>query len=82
MSYNRKQFDKKKLKKLANECASWCGGSYYCERKDRYIRIWKSSGKKSFWAQAKRTARRRTRLYLKKYNVYTKKADDLWWNVW
>jgi hypothetical protein len=81
-SHFRKKYERKKLKKLAEKGANWCGGSYYDEDKKRYIRFWKSSGKKSLWATAKRTARKRIRLYLKRHNIYTKKADDLWWNVW
>lgn len=82
MSYNRKQFDKKKLKKLADEHANWFGGSYYNEDKKRYVHIWKSGGKKSFWAVCKRIARRKARLFLKRHDYYSKQADDLWWNVW
>lgn len=82
MGYDRKRFDNKKLKKLIAERANWFGGGYYDEKTGHYVRIWKSNGKRSFWAYAKKLARKRIRLYLKKYDVYTKKADDLWWNVW
>ena len=82
MNYKSKQFEKRKLKKLAEESPWWSGGSYYNERKGRYIRYWKSTGKNSLWATCKKYARKKARLYLKKYGVYTKKADDLWWNVW
>ena len=83
MSYNRKQFDKKKLKKLAKECAGWCGGSYYSERKGRYIRFWKSRRKNSFWATEKRYGRRIYRRRANKVDYkLAKKAYDLWWNVW
>ena len=83
MSYNRKQFDKQKLKKLASKCSSWIGGgSYYDERKGRYIRYYKSRGRRSLYATYKRIARKKSRLRLKKHDVYTKKAEDLWWKVW
>jgi hypothetical protein len=78
MSYSRKQFDKQKLEKLSTKCSGWCGGSYYSERKGRYIRFWKSQGKNSIYATFKRIARKKQRLYAKKYGYYTKKADDLW----
>ena len=81
-SYFRKRHEKRKLKKLASECAGWCGGSYYDKNQGRYVRFWKSNGRKSLWAISKRFARRRNRLYAKKYGVVTKNADDLWWNVW
>jgi len=82
MSYSRKQFDNHKLKKLAKESTWWSGGSYYNERKGRYIRYWKSTGKNSYWAVCKRIARRKARLFLKRHDYYIKQADDLWWNVW
>ena len=82
MSYNRKQFDKRKLKKLASKCSGWCGGSYYNERKGCYIRFWKSQGKNSIYAFFKRESRRKARRYFKKYGFWSKKSDDLWWNVW
>jgi len=83
MSYSRKQFDKKKLKKLAEENSAWSGGgSYYSERKGRYIRFWKSHGKNSIYAIYKKRARKKARKYLAKNGFWTKKADDLWWNVW
>ena len=82
MSYSRKQFEKRKLKKLSQECAGWCGGSYYNKDKKRYIRFWKSQGKNSIYAILKRAARKKSRLYAKKNDFYTKNADDLKWNVW
>ena len=82
MSYNRKQFDKQKLKKLAEKCSDWAGGSYYDKRKGRYIRYYKSTGRNSIYATYKRIARKKSRLYLKKHDTYTKKAEDLWWKVW
>lgn len=61
MSYNRKQFDKQKLKKLAKKTASWYGGgAYYDKRKCRYIRTYKSNGKHSMYAYYKRYARKKT----------------------
>jgi len=79
MSHNRKQFDKKKLKKLAEEC-SWSGGSYYNERKGRYVRIWKSDLR--LYRDEKKYSRRVLRRFLKKNGYTTKKVYDLFWNVW
>ena len=82
MSYSRKQFDKKKLKKLAEECCGWIAGSYYNKRKGCYIRFWKSRGKRSMYAIYKRAARRKCRRYAKKVNFYSKKFDDPRWYAW
>ena len=81
MSYNRKQFDKQKLKKLADECSGWCGGCYYSTYRNRYIRFWKSRGRTSNYALYKKFARRKCRRYAKKFDFYSKKFDDPRWHA-
>ena len=82
MSYNRKQYDKIKLKKISEETLnSWPAGSDYDEDKGCYVRLYKSKRKTSVYAVYKKVARQKSRLYAKQNNVYTKKAYDLWWNV-
>lgn len=82
MNYASKAKENAKLKKLAEESYGYTGGSYYNVDKKRYIRVWKSAGRKSLWAVCKRVARKKARLFLKKNGFYSKNADDLWWNVW
>jgi len=79
MSYTRKQYDKKKLKKISEETLHcYPAGSYYDEDKCRYVRLYKSRRRTSYWATCKKEARQKARLYAKRNNVYTKKVYDLW----
>ena len=83
MSYSRKQYDNKKLQRISMENLNcYPGGSYYDESKGRYIRTYKSKRKTSCWAAFKKLARKKSRLYAKQNDVYTKKAFDLWWSVY
>ena len=83
MSYNRKQFDKQKLRKLAEITSHHYGrGAYYDRRKGRFIRIYKSNGRNSRYAKYKRLARKKSRSYDKKYGFYSKNAEDLIWDMW
>lgn len=83
MSYSRKQFDKKKLKKLTNEsCNGWIGGAWYDERNTCYRRYWKSHGATSRYAYYKKFYHKRMRRFIKKYGWYSKKEFDLIWMCW
>ena len=83
MSYFRKQYDNKKLKKISEETLNcWPAGSYYDEDKGCYVRLYKSKRKTSIYATCKKMARQKSRLYAKQNDVYTKKAYDLWWNAY
>lgn len=86
MSYNRKQEDKKRLKKMIEDGAGWwpCG-AYESQKpnKPKYFkRYWKSRGKNSAWAWHKKQSHRTYRRFVKQNDFYSKKAYDLWWNVW
>lgn len=79
----RKLEDEERLKKLAeNSGGGYPMPVYYNEHKGRYIRLWKSEGKRSAWAIIKRVSRRRIRCRSNRLGYYSKKLDDLWWNFW
>ena len=82
MSYNRKQFDKQKLKKLAKECCGFIAGSYFSVSKQRYIRFWKSRGRSSRYTFYKRYYHKRIRKAVLKNGFYNKKEFDLIWTCW
>lgn len=77
MSYFRKQYDKEKLKKLSS-IPSRGGGSYFNETKGCYVRYYMDFA----WARyCKKQSKKCIRRYMKRNNIYTKKAYDLWWNI-
>lgn len=83
--YYRKQEDKKRLEKILQEHTGWPTGAYYREREGqrKYLkRYWKSQGKNSCWAYNKKYSHKVYRKFIKKNDYYTKKAYDLWWNVY
>lgn len=87
MSYKRKLGDKKRLKKITLDYgAGWPSGADEVTSrsgKKTYLkRYWKSEGKDSCWAWNKKYARKVCRRFWKEKGYYTKKAYDLWWNVW
>ena len=86
MSYQRKQEDKRRMKKVTMEVTGgWPAGAYYTEREgqNHYLkRCWKSEGKNSHWAKAKKYSHKVYRRFVKKNDFYSKKAYDLWWIVW
>ena len=86
MSYQRKQEDQRRLKKLLNNCSGGYPTPVYEDNKPNkpaYLRrFWKSEGKKSSWAWHKKHARKMSRLYFKKHDCYTKKVYDPMWMNW
>ena len=83
MSYSRKQFDKKKLKKLAHDtCNGWKGGAYYSCYLGHYVRYWKSHGHTSRYTFYKKYYHKRMRRFALKNGWYSKKEFDLIWTCW
>ena len=83
MSYSRKQFDKKKFKKLAHDsCNGWKGGCYYSRYLGHWVRYWKSHGHTSRYTFYKKYCHKRRRQFLKKNDWYSKKEFDLIWTCW
>ncbi len=83
MGYNRKQFDKKKLKKLAHDsCNGWKGGAWYDRSKTCYRRYWKSHGHTSRYTFYKKYYHKRMRRFANKYHWHSKKEFDIIWYCW
>ena len=87
MSYQRKKEDNRRLKKMIVDGAGWWPSGAYeaisrSGNKTYLKRYWKSQGKKSCWAWNKKQSHRKYRRFIKENEYFTKKAYDLWWNVW
>ena len=81
MSYNRKREEKRRLKHLHENCdKGWPMPVYWNEKRGCWKRYWKASS--GSYAMHKKRSRKKCRLYLKKHDVYTKKAYDLWWSAY
>lgn len=79
----RKLEDKERLKKLSeNSSDGYPKPVYYDTRKGRYIRLWKSEGKRSVYAYFKKRSRKDIRRRSKEFNFYDKRLSELWWKVW
>ena len=82
--YYRKREDKKRLRRVSSDrLCHWPAGASEIEKDNgiTYLkRTWKSGGHNSSYAYLKKYARKRSRLYAKRYDVYEKDAYDLWWS--
>lgn len=62
--HGRHEEDRRRLKKLAEECGSALfGGAYYSESKKRYIRCWKSEWSYCKFCKKKASKASRRRLW-------------------
>lgn len=85
MGFKRKEFENRKLERLSQKTlAHTCvgGGSYYNGRKCRYVRVWKSNGRKSCWAKAKKRSHKVYRIFIRENDFYSPKSYDIYWEVW
>ena len=79
MSYQRKQEDQRRLKKLSKKFGEYFpSGTYYDEAKGRYIRFYRGRN----YTVEKRIARRQNRRFVKRNGYYNKNHYDLWWIVY
>ena len=79
----RKLEDKERLKKLSeNSGGGYPMPVYYDKDKGRYVRLWKSEGKRSVYAFFKRRCRKDVRRKSKNLGYYDKKLSELWWKVY
>ena len=83
MSYKRKQQEKKRYRSLHNRMS---GGYpqpvWWNKKKGCWVRYWKSEGKNSCYAWAKKYSRKKIRCKTKRTNVYTKKVSDPMYIAW
>lgn len=82
--YYRKQKENKKLEKLSNDSTIYCRGAYFCEKKNRYIRLYPSKSVK-YWKRHSNKHIRRYKLKSHKGNWYKRVFDlsyMLYWNVY
>jgi hypothetical protein len=85
MSYRRKQEDVKRYKQLrANMSRGYPQPVWYAywRTNPHWVRYTKSQGKKSCYAWAKRYARKKARLHMKRTDVYTNKVADPCYIAW
>ena len=88
MSYQRKQGDKKRYKKLSkvspNAYPQPVWESNKPNRSNYYVRYWKSKGKTSCWTWNKKESHRTARRKYKDLDNKTSynKLFDLWWKVY
>lgn len=85
MSYQRKREDIRRYKKLkANHGDSYPPPVWYAYWRENphWVRYSKSQGKKSFYAWAKRYARKKARVHMKRTGVYTNKHVDPVYMTW
>ena len=79
----RKIEDKERLKKLSENIGDgYPQPVYYDKDKGRYVRLWKSEGKRSNYAYFKRRCRKDIRRRAKSLGYYHKKLSELWWKVY
>ena len=83
MSYKRKQQEKKRYQKLYNSNGhGYPQPIWWDSKKGCWVRLWKSDGKTSCYAWAKKYSRKKARCRAKRTNTYTKKVADPMYIAW
>ena len=84
MSYQRKQEEKKRYRKLVKQDPGYPQPVFYTYYRSNphWKRYWKSQGRTSAWAWNKKYARRKARLMAKRTDIYTNKVADPWYMTW
>ena len=82
MSYRRVAEDRRRLIRLAGETESrWGCGAYFCDRKGRYIRYYRSNANGASQYHRRQSNRRVRR----KGDIYQRgqyrRVYDYWWNL-
>ena len=84
MSYHRSQEEKRRLKKLYNTIGVryWPGGAWYSDKKERYVRYWRSGHHSKYCKFCQRQANRAVRRarHVDSYSHY-RKLYDYWWEI-
>lgn len=83
MSYKRKEQERKRYRRLFNRMSGGYPQPIWWDKdKGCWVRIWKSKGKGSCYAWAKKYSRNKARCRAKRTDVYTKKAADPYYIAW